>query len=246
MHDEITLTPANDGELRIEDVQLGRLLNFAQPRDIRKIIVRHAEPLNRFGALCATVAQTLGRPATVYFLNEHQALYICTKSETANAIEITIKLVEAFVAHRRGEQPVNADPRLSAAVKRMAKAVHSREETIWRKMLAIHGIVDPLTMTQTQVKLCLEWCELGGDYVHVGPDIWRQRCWPECAELHRLIRLAARRNDTSAVFWYKRLPLDNLTEAIDYIGPYAIGAEWHDRKEAEQRARAGALVAAAE
>ncbi len=39
-----------------------------------------------------------GRPGKAYYLNKKQALYICTKSETENATEVTIQMVEVFDA----------------------------------------------------------------------------------------------------------------------------------------------------
>jgi hypothetical protein len=45
-----------------------------------------ASPLERYGTVCATMAQTLpqgGRPSIEYYLNEAQALIICMKSDRA-------------------------------------------------------------------------------------------------------------------------------------------------------------------
>lgn len=98
-------------EPRILDVRLAEALGFDRPRDIRKLVERHREGLNRFGEVCATVAQTTrrgGRPGQEFWLNERQALYLCTKSETPNATEITIQMVEIFYRVKNGsaEQPI--------------------------------------------------------------------------------------------------------------------------------------------
>lgn len=99
-----------DGTPRMMDLTLAGALEFTRPRDIRKIIERHMTSLVRFGEVCATVAQTLknkdnsgGRPGKAYFLNKKQALYICTKSETENATEVTIQMVEVFDAYTSGK-----------------------------------------------------------------------------------------------------------------------------------------------
>lgn len=86
-------------EPRILDIRLADALGFAQARDIRKLIERHRKALERFGVICATVAQTSpkgGRPARQNWLNKRQALFLCTKSETDRATEITIRIVEVF------------------------------------------------------------------------------------------------------------------------------------------------------
>jgi len=92
------------------DLTLAEALEFSRPRDIRKIVERHMQALRRFGEVCATVARTLknkdnsgGRPGKAYYLNKKQALYICTKSETDNATEVTIQMVEVFDAYTAGQ-----------------------------------------------------------------------------------------------------------------------------------------------
>jgi phage antirepressor YoqD-like protein len=107
-----------EGEARIRDVDLATRLGFAQPRDVRKLIQRWLPDLTRMG-VCATVAQTPGlaggRPATEFYLNRKQAIFITAKSETAEATEITIQIIEAFDAYERGARAsdplaVLADP----------------------------------------------------------------------------------------------------------------------------------------
>ena len=99
-----------DGTPRMMDLTLAEALEFSRPRDIRKIVERHMQALRRFGEVCATVARTLknkdnsgGRPGKAYYLNKKQALYICTKSETDNATEVTIQMVEVFDAYTAGQ-----------------------------------------------------------------------------------------------------------------------------------------------
>jgi hypothetical protein len=93
------------GELRIRDVDLAARLEFAAPIDIRKLVRRYADDLARMGVL-ATVAKTSGqsggRPATEFYLNRKQAIFITAKSETAEATDITIEIIERFDAYERG------------------------------------------------------------------------------------------------------------------------------------------------
>lgn len=105
-----------DGQPRMMDLTLAKALGFARPSNIRRIISRHVPSLKRFGEVCSTVEQTLknkdklgGRPGKAYFLNKKQALYICTKSETENATEVTIQMVEVFDAYTSGriDKPVS-------------------------------------------------------------------------------------------------------------------------------------------
>jgi phage antirepressor YoqD-like protein len=101
-----------EGELRILDIQLGDRLGFKRPRDIRQLIERHIEAISALGAVCGMVPQTSekgGRPATEYYLNRRQAIFITAKSETAEATDITIEIIQKFDAYERGERAF-ADP----------------------------------------------------------------------------------------------------------------------------------------
>lgn len=104
------LNSSIDGEPRMMDLTLAEALGFARPSNIRRIISRHTTSLKRFGEVCSTVERTLksndnlgGRPGKAYYLNKKQALYICTKSETENATEVTIQMVEVFDAYTSGK-----------------------------------------------------------------------------------------------------------------------------------------------
>lgn len=95
-----------DGAPRMKDTILAAALGFVKALDIRPLIQRHATNLTRFGEVCTEVAKTSargGRPGKAYYLNKKQALYICTKSETDNATEVTIQMVEVFDAYTAGQ-----------------------------------------------------------------------------------------------------------------------------------------------
>lgn len=86
-------------EPRMQDLRLAEALGFAQPINIRKLVRNHSNALKRFGnVVFSAVAKTSkgGRPGKEYWLTKKQCLYLCTKSETPNATEVTIQMVEVF------------------------------------------------------------------------------------------------------------------------------------------------------
>lgn len=94
-----------EGVPRVRDIDLAEVLGFERPRVIRQLISRNVEALNEFGEVRRMVRRTSGRggaPADEYWLNEKQALFICTKSEARLAVEITIQMVEVFAGWRAG------------------------------------------------------------------------------------------------------------------------------------------------
>jgi len=103
-----------EGEARIRDLDLAERLGFAEPRMIRNLIKRHADSLDKLGVR-ATVKQTPennglgGAPSIVYFLNRKQAIFITAKSETVNATDITIEIIEKFDAYERGNHQAQID-----------------------------------------------------------------------------------------------------------------------------------------
>ncbi|MCL8382053.1 Rha family transcriptional regulator [Xanthobacter aminoxidans] len=111
------LNMAVNHEPRIQDERLAEALGFPRLRKIKDLIARHLEALGRLGEICTTVGQNTdpkgrGRPGKTYWLNKRQCLYLCTKSETANATEVTIEMVSVFDAYTEGrlqalERPVS-------------------------------------------------------------------------------------------------------------------------------------------
>jgi len=96
-----------DGEARILDTDLATRLGFANPIDISKLIRRHTAALAALGVL-ATVATTPnnnglgGRPREAAYLNRKQAIFITAKSDTPDATNLTIEIIEKFDAYERG------------------------------------------------------------------------------------------------------------------------------------------------
>lgn len=94
-------------EPRIKDLVLAEALGLANPYRIRESIRNNMKALLRFGEVSTRTVKTSkkgGRPSQEYFLNKRQALYICTKSSSANATEVTIQMVEVFDAVTSGKQ----------------------------------------------------------------------------------------------------------------------------------------------
>lgn len=108
------------GEARVRDLDLAVRLGFERPRKIKELIERHMAALLRMG-VCPTVGRTSGaqggRPTEDYYLNRKQAIFITAKSETPEATDITIEIIEKFDAYEKGAaQPATLpdfdDPRL--------------------------------------------------------------------------------------------------------------------------------------
>lgn len=92
-----------DGEPMIEDLELAARLEYAQPRDVRKLIKRMIDA----GAIKAndyraTVARVNGGEASIYHLTEAAALLVTTRSETQKAAEITRQVIDVFIEYRKG------------------------------------------------------------------------------------------------------------------------------------------------
>ena len=122
----LTLTPV-DGGPRIFDLTLAERLGFEYPVDIRKLIKRNQAKLQRFGII-ATVAKihgAAGRPASEFYLNQKQAVWVCMKSETDLAFDVQAEIVRVFDAYLLGDlkpaeslPPTNPPNRLSAEMKK--------------------------------------------------------------------------------------------------------------------------------
>lgn len=91
-----------EGEPRVRDVVLGKVLGMARPRKIRELIERHMHVLLKFGT-CPTMGRVeRGNEVQEYQLNEEQAVYIVTQSDAPNALETKVMVVKVFVAWRHG------------------------------------------------------------------------------------------------------------------------------------------------
>jgi phage antirepressor YoqD-like protein len=93
------------GEPRIRDLDLAARLGFAKPTKIRDLIKRHLENLEAMGTVPTVGTVNRGQEATEFYLNRKQAIFITAKSETPQATEITIEIIEKFDAYERGAVP---------------------------------------------------------------------------------------------------------------------------------------------
>ena len=77
-----------------------------------------------------------GRPGQEYWLNEKQALFLCTKSEAPNAIDITIEMVEVFYGVKSGRYKVEAPHKEALAMIRESRLLFGLEaaRVLWVKM----------------------------------------------------------------------------------------------------------------
>jgi hypothetical protein len=107
----ITLADLNtviNHEPRVLDTLVAERLGYSNPAQIRELINRNKAELEGYGEVSTTVAETShkgGRPGTEYWLNEAQALLLCTFSRTEKAAAVRRALIETFMAFRRGELP---------------------------------------------------------------------------------------------------------------------------------------------
>ncbi len=104
---EVTdLVASAEGEPRMSAALLAERLGMDRRESIMKLIERNEVSLRRFGGFSAAVAKNPsargGRPSKDYLLNEGQAIYIASRSETALADQVLIALVMVFLEYRHG------------------------------------------------------------------------------------------------------------------------------------------------
>lgn len=98
----------SDSGYRILDTDLGERLGLADPRKIRELIKQHSEKLSRISVLYEarkTSGEQGGRPATEYYLDRKQAAFIVMKSETENAFDVQMEVIQVFDAYLQGTLP---------------------------------------------------------------------------------------------------------------------------------------------
>ncbi|MGQ9370941.1 BRO-N domain-containing protein [Azospirillum sp. ST 5-10] len=93
------------GEPRVLDTELATALGMANVYKIRGLIRDHADELASFGDISPRRGEIRGPglPSTFYYLNEEQALLVCTLARTERAKQVRAMLIKVFVAWRRGE-----------------------------------------------------------------------------------------------------------------------------------------------
>jgi len=108
------LSLLND-EPRILDLRVAEALEFDRPRDIRQLIERNTEELERHGTLRHhTAKSTGGRPAGEYWLNRNQAIVICMKSDAPRAPDVRAEITAVFAAFLDGRSIAAASAPITA------------------------------------------------------------------------------------------------------------------------------------
>jgi hypothetical protein len=88
-----------DGEACVQDLRLAEALGYARPATIRDLIKSITPDLLRFGIIRAARiirGKGAGRPATEYYLNRKQVIWLIAKSEAALAKDALEQVVEVF------------------------------------------------------------------------------------------------------------------------------------------------------
>jgi hypothetical protein len=131
-------------EPRIHDLRLAEFLGFTRPRDIRKLIERHKDVLERFGSTCAKRRKSRGQDFVEYYLNKKQCTYICAKSDTEVAAEKTIEVVEVYDAYTSGTLPLHAPiPKALPAAEEEVKGAAAIVRLCEKSLLVLHEMRVP-------------------------------------------------------------------------------------------------------
>lgn len=134
---ESDLNTKIDHTPRVMDLRLADELGFERAAKIRDLIDRHADALRQLGPLPTTIEKPShrgGRPGTAYWLNKQQALYLCTKSETARATEATLLMVKVFDAYLDGKP---APPKAKSVEPPAPQRPNKVEDTVTKATIRI-------------------------------------------------------------------------------------------------------------
>ena len=86
------LTPMA-GEPCVHDLKLAEGLGFKRPRVIRELVERNKAELEGYGPLAVRYGKSRGQAFNEFFLNEGQALVICTLARTEKAADVRFQVV---------------------------------------------------------------------------------------------------------------------------------------------------------
>lgn len=186
---EVTdLVASAEGEPRMSAALLAERLGMENRQTMSRLVVRNEASLRRFGELIHTVCKNPevpegfsatvaknpsargGRPSKDYLLNEGQAIYIASRSETALADQVLIALVMVFLEYRHGRlAPVvaSADMR-EISTERLLELLQSENELLRSKVPAPRPkrkATVPLTDKERQEILRLSKAGLSGGQI---------------------------------------------------------------------------------
>ncbi|QNT79416.1 phage antirepressor KilAC domain-containing protein [Entomobacter blattae] len=139
----VAITPVmHNGEVRILDVDLAKRLGFEKATKIRELIKRHTNNLEKMGPL-PTVGRVInGGKAREFYLNRKQAIFITAKSETPEATDITIEIIERFDAYERNERSSYYIPKDYSSALRLAAEQEDLIQQLSPKATAYMRIAD--------------------------------------------------------------------------------------------------------
>jgi hypothetical protein len=94
-------------EARVQDLRLGEVLGYADPKKVRKLIRSNQTELSSHGFLTQVGSKMpgagRGRPERHFMLNEAQAILVTMFSRTGRAAEARRQIVQVFLAWRHGK-----------------------------------------------------------------------------------------------------------------------------------------------
>ena len=92
-----------DGDEEVmQDLDIGRALELARPRNIRKVIAAHSDELGDVRSRQERTPGQDGPASEVYYLTEAQALYIAAKCRTKAAAAQLKRLIAVYMEARKG------------------------------------------------------------------------------------------------------------------------------------------------
>lgn len=139
------------GEPRIADHSLAQTLGYLSVKKVRQLISRHYGELTRHGEVWTQseakpqeTADSGGRPATSFLLNEPQTLLVCMFSRTNAAAEVRRQVIEVFMAWRRGELERTTPPQRAPKLPDRKSRWASMEKRIAQleRMITFQGKVE--------------------------------------------------------------------------------------------------------
>ena len=146
-------------ELRVRDEDVGTLLEFSRPRDVRKLVDTYREKLLTMGTLPVFQEATTGRPSETTYLNRDQALYITLKSETEKAFEVQMEIIRCYSQYLDGKLQMSSTSEIDLISSHL-EALQDREREVLAALKSIRDEMqvdlDKLNVIKTQAQTAME------------------------------------------------------------------------------------------
>lgn len=118
-----------DNARRARDVDLGRIMGFSRPRDIRKIIGRMIEQSALRDLDYEALEDDIG--GRVYYLSQMGAAKVAMRSEASNKEEVLVRLLEAFGrGDGKADEAMPVDKALAAFERTLGRISREKDATI--------------------------------------------------------------------------------------------------------------------